>query len=261
MTDVIDKPTTSPISTTRHGDVLIVTSNNPPVNALGAAVRQGLVAAIEEAKGDDAIKAVVIRCEGQTFFAGADVSEFGTPKAFQQPMLPQVVDRIEACTKPVVAAIHGTALGGGLEVALGCHYRVAVPDAKLGTPEVKLGLLPGAGGTQRLPRLIGPSRAKDIVYSGRQVKAEEALAIGLVDRLCDDPYADAVERAKRYAAGPRVALRAAKAAIDWGSRTDLRTGLTIEREAFSDLFATEDQKEGMRSFVEEGPGKAKFKGR
>ncbi|MGH2686592.1 MAG: enoyl-CoA hydratase/isomerase family protein, partial [Actinomycetota bacterium] len=112
-----------------------------------------------------------------------------------------------------------------------------------------------------LPRLIGPSRAKDIVYSGRQVKAEEALAIGLVDRLCDDPYADALETAKRYATGPRVALRAAKAAIDWGGRTDLRTGLTIEREAFSDLFATEDQKEGMRSFVEEGPGKAKFKGR
>src|ERR671912_79142 len=108
MTEVLDKPTTSPISTSRHGDVLIVTSNNPPVNALGHAVRQGLVAAIEEAEADDAVKAVVIACEGQTFFAGADVSEFGTPKAFQHPMLPQVVDRIEACAKPVVAAIHGT---------------------------------------------------------------------------------------------------------------------------------------------------------
>ncbi len=152
--DVLEKPATSPISTRKHGDVLIVLSNNPPVNALGAAVRQGLVAAIEQAEGDDSVKAVVIACEGQTFFAGADVSEFGTPP-FEQPMLPQVVDRIEACTKPVVAAIHGTALGGGLEVALACHYRVADPSAKLGTPEVKLGLLPGAGGTQRLPRVAG----------------------------------------------------------------------------------------------------------
>src|SRR5689334_25252346 len=120
MTDVRDAPTTtSPISTRKHGDVLIVLSNNPPVNALGLAVRQGLVAAIAEAEADDSVKAVVIACEGQTFFAGADVSEFGTPKAFEQP-LPTVVDIIENCSKPVVAAIHGTALGGGLEVALAC---------------------------------------------------------------------------------------------------------------------------------------------
>ena len=144
----------SPITTTRHGDILIVTSNNPPVNALGHAVREGLVKAIEEADGDAAVKAVVIRCEGQTFFAGADISEFGKP--MQMPMLPMVVDIIENCTKPVVAAIHGTALGGGLEVALACHYRVAVPDAKLGVPEVKLGILPGAGGTQRQP--LGAAR-------------------------------------------------------------------------------------------------------
>src|SRR3954453_19385140 len=134
MTDVRDKPTTSPISTRKHGDVLIVLSNNPPVNALGHAVRQGLADAIEQVDGDDSVKAVVIACEGQTFFAGSDVSEFGTPKAFEQPVLPQVVDIIEACSKPVVAAIHGTALGGGLEIALSCHYRVAGPSAKLGTP-------------------------------------------------------------------------------------------------------------------------------
>ncbi|WP_106638770.1 3-hydroxyacyl-CoA dehydrogenase NAD-binding domain-containing protein [Allosphingosinicella vermicomposti] len=175
----------SPISTKRHGDILIVTSNNPPVNALGHAVRDGLVKAIDEADADDAIKAVVIRCEGQTFFAGADVSEFGTPKAFEQPMLPQVVDRIENCTKPVVAAIHGTALGGGLEVALACHYRVAVPSAKLGVPEVKLGLLPGAGGTQRLPRAVGVQKALEMTTSGTPIGAKDAHALGLVDRLIE----------------------------------------------------------------------------
>ncbi len=185
MTDVRDKPTTSPISTRKHGDVLIVLSNNPPVNALGHAVRQGLVDAIEQADADDSVKAVVIACEGQTFFAGADVSEFGTPKAFEQPVLPQVVDRIEACTKPVVAAIHGTALGGGLEVALSCHYRVAVPSAKLGTPEVKLGLLPGAGGTQRLPRVAGVRQALEMCATGNPIGASQGFACGLIDRLIE----------------------------------------------------------------------------
>ena len=179
------EPMTNPISTRRHGDVLIVTSNNPPVNALGHAVRQGLVAAIEEAEADGTVNAVVIACDGQTFFAGADVSEFGTPKAFEQPMLPQVVDRIEACTKPVVAAIHGTALGGGLEVALACHYRVALPSAKLGVPEVKLGLLPGAGGTQRLPRVAGVGRALEMCATGTPINAKDAYDSGLLDRLIE----------------------------------------------------------------------------
>src|SRR5690242_14120332 len=185
MTDLMDKPTTSPISTRKHGDVLIVLSNNPPVNALGAAVRQGLVGAIEQAEADESVKAVVIACEGQAFFAGADVSEFGTPKAFQEPMLPQVVDRIENCTKPVVAAIHGTAFGGGLEVALASHYRVAVPSAKLGVPEVKLGLLPGAGGTQRLPRVAGVEKALEMAATGNPISAREAYQVGLVDRLIE----------------------------------------------------------------------------
>jgi 3-hydroxyacyl-CoA dehydrogenase len=175
----------SPISTKKHGDVLIVTSNNPPVNALGHAVREGLVKAIEEADGDDSVKAVVIRCEGQTFFAGADISEFGTPKSFAPPVLPQVVDIIESCTKPVVAAIHGTAFGGGLEVALASHYRVAVPSAKLGVPEVKLGLLPGAGGTQRLPRVAGVGKALEMAATGNPIGAREACDIGLVDRLIE----------------------------------------------------------------------------
>jgi 3-hydroxyacyl-CoA dehydrogenase len=174
---------TNPISTRKHGDVLIVLSNNPPVNALGAAVRQGLVAAIEEAEGDDSVKAVVIACEGQTFFAGADITEFGKPPVM--PWLPEVVDRIEACSKPVVAAIHGTALGGGLEVALGCPYRVAVPTAKLGTPEVKLGLLPGAGGTQRLPRVAGVELALEMCATGNPIGARQAFEAGLVDRLVE----------------------------------------------------------------------------
>ena len=195
MTDVIDKPsTTNPISTQRHGDVLIILSNNPPVNALGAAVRQGLVAAIEQAEADDAVSAVVIACEGQTFFAGADITEFGKPPVM--PWLPQVVDRIEACTKPVVAAIHGTALGGGLEVALGCHYRVALPSAKLGTPEVKLGLLPGAGGTQRLPRVAGVRKALEMCATGNPISAKEAFDCGLVDRLIED---DLIVHAVAYA--------------------------------------------------------------
>ncbi|HYD13012.1 MAG TPA: 3-hydroxyacyl-CoA dehydrogenase NAD-binding domain-containing protein [Allosphingosinicella sp.] len=174
---------TSPISTRMHGDVLIVTSNNPPVNALGHAVREGLVKAIGQADADAAVKAVVIICEGQTFFAGADITEFGKP--MQLPMLPSVVDIIENCTKPVVAAIHGTAFGGGLEVALASHYRVAVPSAKLGVPEVKLGLLPGAGGTQRLPRVAGVPKALEMAATGNPIGAKEAFQIGLVDRLIE----------------------------------------------------------------------------
>jgi 3-hydroxyacyl-CoA dehydrogenase len=183
MTDVIDKPAASPISTHKHGDVLIVLSNNPPVNALSTTVRQGLVDAIASAEADDSVNAVVIACEGQTFFAGADITEFGKPP--QQPWLPAVVDTIEACSKPVVAAIHGTALGGGLEVALACHYRVAVPSAKLGTPEVKLGLLPGAGGTQRLPRVAGVRKALEMCATGNPIGAKDGFACGLVDRLVE----------------------------------------------------------------------------
>ena len=180
---VLDKPATSPISTRRHGDVLIILSNNPPVNALSAAVRLGLVDAIAQAEADDGVNALVIACEGQTFFAGADITEFGKPP--QQPWLPAVVDRIENCSKPVVAAIHGTALGGGLEVALGCHYRVADKSARLGTPEVKLGLLPGAGGTQRLPRVAGVRKALEMTATGSPIGAKEAFDCGLVDRIVE----------------------------------------------------------------------------
>jgi 3-hydroxyacyl-CoA dehydrogenase len=179
----------SVITTRKEGDLLIVTSDNPPVNALGHAVRAGLVAAIEEAAGDSDVKAVVIRCEGRTFFAGADITEFGKPPV--EPWLPKVVDVIEASEKPVVAAIHGTALGGGLEVALGCHYRIAVPSAKLGLPEVKLGILPGAGGTQRLPRVVGVADALQMVVTGDPIGAKKAADIGLVDRLAGEGSLDA----------------------------------------------------------------------
>jgi 3-hydroxyacyl-CoA dehydrogenase len=175
---------TSPITTTRDGDVLIVVSNNPPVNALGAAVRTGLDAAIAEAADDDSVKAVVIACDGQTFFAGADITEFGKPPV--EPLLPTLVDRIEASEKPIIAAIHGTALGGGCEVAIACHYRIAVPSAKIGTPEVKLGLLPGAGGTQRLPRLGGVELALEMVAKGDPIPAKKAHDAGLIDRLADE---------------------------------------------------------------------------
>ncbi|MES2119364.1 MAG: 3-hydroxyacyl-CoA dehydrogenase NAD-binding domain-containing protein [Pseudomonadota bacterium] len=178
-----EAPPASPISTRKHGEVLIVLSNNPPVNALSTAVRQGLVDAIAEAEADDSVKAVVIACEGQTFFAGADITEFGKPP--QQPWLPMVVDAIENCSKPVVAAIHGTAFGGGLEVALGCHYRVADPKAKLGTPEVKLGLLPGAGGTQRLPRVVGVRKALEMTATGEPIGARQGFDCGLIDRLIE----------------------------------------------------------------------------
>jgi 3-hydroxyacyl-CoA dehydrogenase len=204
----------SPISTRRHGDILIVTSNNPPVNALGHAVREGLVKAIEEADGDEGVNAVVIICQGQTFFAGADITEFGKP--MQMPMLPHVVDIIENCTKPVVAAIHGTAFGGGLEVALASHYRVALPSAKLGVPEVKLGLLPGAGGTQRLPRVAGVRKALEMAATGNPISAKEAYEVGLVDRLIEgelEPHAVAyAEEVKAVRPIPKTSERQDKLA-------------------------------------------------
>jgi 3-hydroxyacyl-CoA dehydrogenase len=194
----------SPITTEIHDNILVITSNNPPVNALGAAVRIGLDAGIKEALANDAVHAVVIRCDGRTFFAGADITEFTKPPVM--PQLPEVVDSIEACTKPVIAAIHGTALGGGCEVTLGCHYRIAVPSAKIGTPEVKLGLLPGAGGTQRLPRTAGIETAVDMCAGGAPISAAKALDVGLIDKLAgeDTLLADALAFAQECVAkGPR----------------------------------------------------------
>lgn len=191
---------TSPIRIEHHDDILVIVSDNPPVNALGAAVRQGLEAAIKQGVADTAVSAMVIRCDGRTFFAGADITEFGKPPV--EPMLPVLVDMIEASSKPVVAAIHGTALGGGCEVALGCHYRVATPSAKIGTPEVKLGLLPGAGGTQRLPRIAGVRLALEMTAKGDPISAKQAQEAGLIDRIVgeDTLAADAIAFAKEVAA-------------------------------------------------------------
>lgn len=169
---------------TLDGDVAVITLNSPPVNALSAKVREGLFEAFKAANANDAAKSIVLICEGRTFIAGADITEFGG--AMAGPGLPEVQAQIEDAPKPVIAAIHGTALGGGLEVALCAHYRVAVPSAKLGLPEVALGLLPGAGGTQRLPRVVGPERALEMMTSGRHVPAKEALAGGLVDELVEE---------------------------------------------------------------------------
>ncbi|HQS96876.1 MAG: 3-hydroxyacyl-CoA dehydrogenase [Novosphingobium sp. 17-62-19] len=179
----------SPIRTEKQGNVLLIISDNPPVNALGQAVRAGLADAIAQGLADAQVEAMVIRCDGQTFFAGADITEFGKPP--KGPSLPEVLDRIEASDKPVVAAIHGTALGGGCEVALACHYRLAVPKARLGLPEVKLGLIPGAAGTQRLPRLVGAKAALPLVALGNPISAKQALSIGLLDALTGDATLEA----------------------------------------------------------------------
>ncbi|MBB6504625.1 3-hydroxyacyl-CoA dehydrogenase [Sphingomonas endophytica] len=188
-----------PIRTEREGDILVIVADSPPVNALGAAVRDGLEAAVKAGVADSSISAIVIRCDGRTFFAGADIGEFGKP--LQGIPLPTLVDVIEASPTPVIAAIHGTALGGGCEVALGCHYRVAVPSAKLGTPEVKLGLLPGAGGTQRLPRLVGVKAALEMIVLGNPVSAQAAADMGLVDKVVgeDTLAADALAFAREVA--------------------------------------------------------------
>ena len=193
----------------KDNEIAIITTDSPPVNAISAPVRQGIASALETALQDDAVKAIILICEGRTFFAGADISEFGKPKI--EPDLRAVQAMIEAAAKPVVAAIHGTALGGGLETALVCHYRIAVPSARMGLPEVALGLMPGAGGTQRLPRLIGVEKALELMTAGRQIEAGEAHRLGLLDELAakENLRADAIAFARRIIAEnrPLVKLR------------------------------------------------------
>jgi enoyl-CoA hydratase len=237
------------------------------MNALDAQVQRELIEVAREADARSDVAAVVLYGGERVFAAGADVKEMAdmTLEAMDQHshLLQEFTTALAGIGKPTVAAITGFALGGGLEVALTADLRFAADNAKLGQPEILLGIIPGAGGTQRLARLVGASTAKDIIYTGRFVEADEALAIGLVNEVlpADAVYARAVEWASQFVGGPAVALRAAKAAIDEGIDADLVDALETERREFAALFATSDQKAGMRSFVENGPGKATFEGR
>src|SRR6056297_2210063 len=226
------------------------------MNALDGRIQGEIRAAAEEVSANATVGATVIYGGPKVFAAGADIAEMSTMEYADMALASQAL-------RQSFAAIAGYALGGGLELAMCCDFRVAGDNAKVGQPEIALGIIPGAGGTQRLPRLVGPARAKELVFSGRFVSAEEAKTMGLVDRVVspDDVYDAALEWARTLAAGPRLALRAAKAAIDYGLEVDLATGLEIERAHFAALFATEDQSIGMRSFLENGPGQAEFTGR
>lgn len=247
--------------------VAVIRLDRPPMNALNAQVQDEIAAAAAQVTADQAIRAAVIYGGEKVFAAGADIKEMAeagySQMAVSARRLQDAFTAIAKIPKPVVAAVTGYALGGGLELALCADFRVAGESARVGQPEILLGVIPGAGGTQRLPRLVGPARAKDIVYTGRFVGAAEALAIGLVDKVVPDPevYQAAQGMVRRYASGPALALRAAKQAIDEGLDVDLGTGLEIERLNFAGLFTTEDQRTGMRSFIENGPGKATFAGR
>ncbi|GAA3931699.1 enoyl-CoA hydratase-related protein [Streptomyces gulbargensis] len=238
--------------------------DRPPMNALDIATQDRLRELAQEATDRDDVRAVVLYGGEKVFAAGADIKEMQVmdhvAMVKRSRALQDAFTAVARIPKPVVAAVTGYALGGGCELALCADYRIAADNAKLGQPEILLGLIPGAGGTQRLSRLIGPSRAKDLIFTGRMVKADEALSLGLVDRVV--PAAEVYEQAHAWAArlaqGPAVALRAAKEAVDQGLEADIDTGLAIERTWFAALFATEDRERGMKSFVEEGPGKAKF---
>jgi enoyl-CoA hydratase/carnithine racemase len=241
--------------------------DRPKMNALNVQVQEEIRAAATEASERDDVKAVVVYGGEKVFAAGADIKEMAdmsyTDMVRRSGALQSSFSAVARIPKPVIAAINGYALGGGCELTLCADVRYAAEDAVLGQPEVLLGVIPGAGGTQRLSRLVGPSKAKDIIFTGRFVKATEALAIGLVDKVypADQVYDEAVAWASRFRNSASYALRAAKETIDRGLETDLETGLEIERQQFAALFATEDRDIGMRSFVEEGPGKARFVGR
>ena len=249
-----------------HSGVGTILLNRPPMNALSFQVQEEIRQAATEASQRDDVRAVVLYGGPKVFAAGADIKEMA--QASYQDMvsrsngLQASFTAVARIPKPTIAAITGYALGGGCELALCCDLRVAGENAKLGQPEIQLGIIPGAGGTQRLPRLVGPARAKELIFSGRFVSAEEALHIGLVDRVVpdDEVYSAAMDMAEKFARGPAYALRAAKEAIDRGLEVDIETGLEIERVQFAALFATQDRTIGMQSFIENGPGKADFVG-
>ena len=241
--------------------------DRPKMNAIDEQLHWEVRAAAQEAGKRDDVRAVVLYGGERVFAAGADI------KAMAQLDGPGMVAwgrelqnsfvEVTRIPKPVIAAVTGYALGGGYELALCADFRVLGAGAKIGQPEILLGVIPGAGGTQRLSRLVGPAKAKDLVFTGRHVGAEEALEMGLADAVVpdDEVYATAVAMAKKFAAGPPLALAAAKHAIDEGLEMSLPQALALESRLFAGLFGTEDQQTGMRSFLENGPGKATFTGR
>jgi enoyl-CoA hydratase len=241
--------------------------DRPPMNALNRQLQSELREVALEAGGRADVKSVIIYGGPKVFAAGADVKEFAkmghADIADYAPELSRTLSIVAELPKPTVAAITGYALGGGYELALCCDRRIAGDNAKLGQPEILLGIIPGAGGTQRLARLIGPSKTKDIVYTGRFVEAGEALQIGMVDQVVapDDVYTAAQKWAGQFSGAATRALAAAKAAIDGGLDGDLNAGLRLETALFTGLFSTEDRTAGMESFIANGPGKATFSGK
>jgi enoyl-CoA hydratase/carnithine racemase len=239
----------------REGAVATIRLDRPPANALAREVSLELSAAAKEVGADEGVRAVVVWGGERIFAAGADIKamvEYGPEEvAADVGALEQACRDVEAIPTITIAAIDGYALGGGCELSLSCDFRFAARDARIGLPEVRLGIIPGSGGTQRLPRVLGLPKARDLVYSGRQVDAAEALGIGLVDRVADgtDVYALAMEQAQTFAKGPTLAYAAAKRALAASDRS-LEQGLAVEREAFVQLFASRDQKEGMRAFLD-----------
>ncbi|MER7003981.1 enoyl-CoA hydratase-related protein [Dactylosporangium sp. NPDC000555] len=247
------------------GGIGTIRLDRPPMNALNIQVQEELRDAAREATERDDVRAVVLYGGEKVFAAGADIKEMAgmgyAAMAARAGALTSAFDAVARIPKPVVAAVTGYALGGGCELALTADWRVAAEDATLGQPEITLGIIPGAGGTQRLARLVGPARAKDLIMSGRFVPALEALAMGLVDRVVprEQVYETALDLVRPYVDGPALALRAAKLAVDGGLDMDLASGLTWESQLFAALFATEDKAEGMAAFMEKR--KPSFKAR
>jgi enoyl-CoA hydratase/carnithine racemase len=245
--------------------VALLTLDRPPLNALSASLLAALAKRAHAIAADASVKAVVITGNDRAFAAGADVTEFSPDRESAHLVAASfrtACDAIAEIPRPVIAAIRGYALGGGLEVALACDLRVAADTARVGQPEILLGIIPGGGATQRLARLIGAPRAKELIWSGRQVRADEALAMGLVDRVvpADEVLENALHWARSLASGAVVAMGFVKHAIDAGLDLPLSEGLDLEAERFADSFATNDAAVGIASYLEHGPGKARFSG-
>ncbi|MTD16725.1 enoyl-CoA hydratase/isomerase family protein [Nakamurella sp. YIM 132087] len=250
-----------------QGAVGVVRLNRPPVNAMNREMHKDLYATARTLAQTPEVRAVVVYGGERAFAAGADVSEMADldPAGIASfgRGLSDAIDFIGRLPVPVIAAVNGYALGGGCELVLAADLRVVARDARIGVPEISLGVIPGAGGTQRLPRLIGSARAKEMIFTGKPVSGEEAGRIGLANRVVepDEVFTVAMALAEELAAGATAAIAAAKTAVDRGLDGDLAGGLALEGRLFADLFATEDQKIGMSTFLQEGPGKARFVGR